>query len=43
MAARLAVTGTNVGFGVYESIALLGRERALARLDRAAGLLGFGR
>lgn len=40
MAARLAVTGTNVGFGVYESIALLGRERALARLDRAASLLG---
>lgn len=39
MAARLAVTGTNVGFGVYESIALLGRERALARLDRAASLL----
>jgi glutamyl-tRNA synthetase len=39
MAARLAVTGTNVGFGVYESIALLGRERALSRLDRAAALL----
>jgi glutamyl-tRNA synthetase len=39
MAARLAVTGTSVGFGVYESIALLGRERATARLDRAAALL----
>jgi glutamyl-tRNA synthetase len=39
MAARLAVTGTNVGFGVYESIALLGRDRSLARLDRAAAVL----
>lgn len=39
MAARLAVTGANVGFGVYESLALLGRERAVARLERAASLL----
>ncbi len=40
MAVRLAVTGTNIGFGVYESIALLGRERSIARLDRASALLG---
>ena len=40
MAVRLAVTGTNVGFGVYESVALLGRDRAIARLDRASALLG---
>lgn len=42
MAVRLAVTGTNVGFGVYESVALLGRDRSISRLDRAAGLLGLG-
>ncbi|MBI2982957.1 MAG: hypothetical protein HYY42_02025, partial [Chloroflexi bacterium] len=40
MATRLAVTGTSVGFGVYESVALLGRDRAVARLDRASALLG---
>jgi glutamyl-tRNA synthetase len=39
MAVRLAVTGTNVGFGVYESVALLGRDRALARIDRASAAL----
>ncbi len=39
MAVRLATTGSNVGFGVYESVALLGRERALARLERAEALL----
>ncbi len=43
MAVRLAVTGTNVGFGVYESVALLGRDRAIARLDQASALLGLGR
>lgn len=41
MAVRLAVTGTNVGFGIYESVALLGRERTIARLDRAMGILGI--
>ena len=40
MAVRLAVTGTNVGPPIYESIELLGRDRALARLERAAALLG---
>ena len=40
MSVRLAVTGTGIGFGVYESVALLGRDRAIARLERAAGLLG---
>jgi glutamyl-tRNA synthetase len=39
MAVRLAVTGTNVGPPIYESIELLGRDRALARLDRAAAAL----
>jgi glutamyl-tRNA synthetase len=40
MAVRLAVTGTRVGPPIYESVALLGRERALERLDRALGTLG---
>jgi glutamyl-tRNA synthetase len=40
MAVRLAVTGTNVGPPIYESIELLGRDRALARLERAAAVLG---
>lgn len=39
MAVRLAVTGTNVGPGLYESMALLGRERALDRLARAEAAL----
>ncbi len=40
MAVRLAVTGSRVGPPIYESVELLGRERALARLDRAVGTLG---
>jgi glutamyl-tRNA synthetase len=40
MATRLAVTGTNVGPPLYESIALLGRERALDRIARAIAVLG---
>ncbi len=40
MAVRLAVTGTNVGPPLYESIVLLGQDRAVARLERAKGLLG---
>ena len=39
MAVRLAVTGTNVGPPLYESIVLLGRERSLERLDRAVAAL----
>ena len=39
MAVRLAVTGTNVGFGIYESVAMLGRDRALARIAHAEALL----
>jgi glutamyl-tRNA synthetase len=31
---RVAVTGKAVGFGTYETLALLGRERCLARIDR---------
>jgi glutamyl-tRNA synthetase len=31
---RVAVTGKAIGFGTYETLALLGRERCLARIDR---------
>jgi glutamyl/glutaminyl-tRNA synthetase len=34
---RVAVTGKEVGFGAYETLAILGRERCLARIDRAVG------
>jgi glutamyl-tRNA synthetase len=40
IAIRAAVTGTKVGPPLYESLALLGRERAIARLQRAQELLG---
>lgn len=39
---RLAISGSNVSPGIFESLSALGRERALARLDRAIGLLGEG-
>ncbi|MBY0512992.1 MAG: glutamate--tRNA ligase [Gemmataceae bacterium] len=32
---RVAVTGKEVGFGVYETLTILGRDRCLARIDRA--------
>ncbi|MFM9059533.1 MAG: glutamate--tRNA ligase [Planctomycetaceae bacterium] len=34
-AVRVAVTGKTVGPGLYDCLAILGRERSLARLDRA--------
>ncbi len=34
-ALRVAVSGTAVGFGLYETLAILGREACLARIDRA--------
>jgi glutamyl/glutaminyl-tRNA synthetase len=34
---RVAVTGKEVGFGIYETLAILGRERCLARIDRVLG------
>jgi len=39
---RLAITGSSVSPGIFESLAALGRERSLARLDRAIGRLGEG-
>ena len=38
-AARVAVTGKAVGFGTYETLAVLGRDRCLARIDRALARL----
>jgi glutamyl-tRNA synthetase len=32
---RVAVTGKSVGFGMFDTLAILGRERTLARIDRA--------
>ncbi|QDU54981.1 glutamate--tRNA ligase [Aeoliella mucimassa] len=32
-ALRVAVTGKGVGFGMFETLAILGRERVLARID----------
>ena len=40
--ARVAVTGREVGPGVFEALALVGRERTLARLRRAAGRIRGG-
>ena len=37
-ALRVAVTGKPVGFGVFETLAILGRERCLKRIDRALAL-----
>jgi len=42
-AVRVAVTGKGVGFGLFETIAILGRERSLARIDRALSECGSSR
>jgi glutamyl-tRNA synthetase len=34
-ALRVAVTGKAVGFGLYETLAILGKQRCLARIERA--------
>ncbi len=34
-AVRVAVTGKAVGFGLFDTLAILGRKRCLARIDRA--------
>ena len=38
-ALRVAVTGKAVGFGMFETLTLIGRERCLARIDRALSRL----
>ena len=37
-ALRVAVTGKGVGFGMFETLELLGQSRCLARIDRALAL-----
>jgi glutamyl-tRNA synthetase len=37
---RVAITGTSVSPGIFESLAALGREESLARIDAALGRLG---
>jgi glutamyl-tRNA synthetase len=32
---RVAVTGKEIGFGTYETLTILGKQRCLARIDRA--------
>jgi glutamyl-tRNA synthetase len=39
-AVRVAVTGKTVGPGLYDCLAILGREASLARIDRALPLCG---
>lgn len=41
-AVRVAVTGKAVGFGLFDTLAILGRERCLARIDRALKLAAAG-
>ena len=38
-ALRVATTGKAVGFGMFETLAILGRERSLIRIDRALAQL----
>jgi glutamyl-tRNA synthetase len=38
-AVRVAVTGKAVGFGLFETLAILGKEHGLARIDRALARL----
>ncbi len=38
-AVRVATTGKPVGFGMFETLEILGRERVLRRIDRALGLV----
>ena len=37
-ALRVAVTGKSIGFGMFEILEILGRDRSLARIDRALAL-----
>jgi glutamyl-tRNA synthetase len=39
-AVRVAVTGKAVGFGLFDTLSILGRERCLARIDRALNIAG---
>jgi glutamyl-tRNA synthetase len=36
---RVAITGTSVSPGIFESLAVLGKERSIARIERAVDRL----
>jgi glutamyl-tRNA synthetase len=40
--ARLAITGFGVGAGLFETVALLGKDRVVRRLRKAAKILQSG-
>ena len=42
-AVRVALTGKAVGFGLYDTLAILGRESSLARIDRALARIAGSR
>jgi glutamyl-tRNA synthetase len=35
LALRVAITGKSIGMGLFDALAILGREHSLARIDRA--------
>ena len=35
---RVATTGVEVGFGLFETLEILGKEKVLARIEKALGL-----
>jgi glutamyl-tRNA synthetase len=37
---RIALTGKGIGFGLFDTLAILGRDRSLARIDRALNRVG---
>jgi glutamyl-tRNA synthetase len=37
---RVAVTGKSVGFGLFDTLAILGKSHSLARIDRALAIVG---
>jgi glutamyl-tRNA synthetase len=37
---RVALTGSSVGFGLFDTFAILGREESLSRLDKAISISG---
>jgi glutamyl-tRNA synthetase len=39
---RVALTGSTVSPGIFESVALVGRDEALARIDAALERAGSG-
>jgi glutamyl-tRNA synthetase len=42
-AVRVAVTGKAVGFGLFDTLAILGRERCIVRINRALEIAAEGR